>query len=166
MDDTKAQHEKAVGDEFVRWFNEKNNTDFVLKGQAGDGPGPDLAYSAELRLEVTDAYYDDQDAKFLWKNARKAPDAPQGWQGTEFDKTLLDQINKRLEEKCLKSSYGPNCILVINMQPSLTTAEELESMLPNVKLPQSVPFVGIYLTGNFPSSVGSAGGYRCWRLIP
>ncbi len=164
MDDIQRTHEHAAGDAFVDWYNRENGKQFVYDERPREAP--DLRYVDAgdiLDVEITNAYYDKRDAEMQWKSARKEPDAPIRWSGTNFDQALVEQINARLTDKCSKD-YGRNCILVVNTLPALTTADEMEKMLPQITIPNKNPFAGIYLTGNFPDSSSSQGGFRCWHL--
>jgi hypothetical protein len=117
----------------------------------------------EIRLEITDAYYDEHDATIKWQNARGQPNAPSEWNGVNCDWNLMNDINKVIEKKCGKS-YGNNCILIINIIPYLTSSQEIEDKLQEIKIPKTNPFLKIYLTGDFPCSTKSQGGYKCWEI--
>lgn len=66
-------------------------------------------------------------------------------------------------QKCRKE-YGKNCVLVVAVRPGLTSVDEMEQMLSEVKIPEKTPFTGIYLAGDFPWTDSSRGGFRCWLL--
>ena len=165
MDPIQEQHEKAVGNAFIEWYNRQNSTEFRYHARGVDPP--DLVYRSgrhEMLLEITAAYYDADNATMLWKNARGRPGAADIWISKNPDQKLIDSINAVLAKKCAKQ-YPANCILVLNLYPDLTDAEELNSLLPQIKVPVNHPFVGIYLAGIFPmSSSGSLSGYHCWKL--
>ena len=164
MDKIQLQHEKAVGDAFIEWLNVRDKSQLVFSSRAGEAP--DLVYkdgSKLLRVEIVGAYYDPAHAKLLWGNARRVPDAPDSWSGVNFDEALMRDIERQIHKKC-GLSYGPNCVLVVTVRPPVTISEEVEELLPLIKLPGHVPFDGIFLTGTFPVSARSAGGYRVWAL--
>lgn len=164
MDDVQKQHERAVGDKFIEWFNRQNGSSFSFSCR-GDR-APDLVYRDQrrmLNIEIVDCYYDNNDAKLKWMNARHISNAPKGWTGVDFDEALLTDINRAVIEKCGKS-YGSDCVLLINISPALTTAEEVEEMLPQIEIPKRATFNSIYLSGTFGISRTSVGGYRVWRL--
>lgn len=167
MDETQRQHEQAVGDAFIQVYNRLKRCRYTFAGRAGEAP--DLVYrddGPEIRLEIVDCYYDTDDAKVKWQNARDVYDAPTEWSGVNPDDALLDSINAALRGKCAKD-YGPNCLLIVNVSPGVTTAEEMGALLENVAIPGDPRFAGIYLTGMFGfSSDGSMGGYRVWELWP
>jgi hypothetical protein len=116
-----------------------------------------------LGVEVATAYYDIEDAKFNWLEARKRPDAPREWCGENFDENLVENINSELVDKCAKS-YGPNCVLGVCVFPSLTRAWEMESRLKDVRVPAANPFDAIYLYGEFPAPIPNPAEHRVWKL--
>ena len=72
MDPLQEQYERWAGDEVIAWYNSRHRTSFTFHGRCGSAP--DLEYrngSEVLRIEVVTAYYDTEDAKFRWLNARK-----------------------------------------------------------------------------------------------
>jgi hypothetical protein len=141
-----------------------HGTSFQFYGRAG--VAPDLEYregNRSLRIEVVTGYYDAEDAKFKWLAARKRPDAPDKWSGVDFEKKLVENINSELVDKCAKS-YGPNCVLAVCVLPELTRAEEMESLLKDVRVPATNPFDAIYLCGEFPAPIGSPAERRAWKL--
>jgi len=164
MDTTQEQHERAVGAAFIEWYNRQNNTEFRYHDRGADPP--DLVYrsgSQELLLEITAAYYDADDATMLWQNARGVPGAKNIWIGKEPDQKLVDSLNTVLSKKCDKQ-YPANCILVVHLNPHITAAEELETLITQIKVPVDHSFRGIYLGGMFPISRNSRGGYQWWKL--
>ena len=165
MDKHQLAFEHGVGDAFVAWFNALQGRRFAFFGRPAEAP--DLTYrdgSDDLHLEIAGAYYDAQEAALWWGAKRGVADAPRTWSGKDMDEMLISNINQRLTEKCAKS-YGSNCRLVIYVHPLITTAEDLELLLRQVRIPVRNPFSEIYLTGFFPaSSAGSRGGYYVWKL--
>lgn len=161
----KAQHERAVGDRFISWYNAKNATAFAFEERGADPP--DLIYrdgGRRLPVEITTAYYDDADAIMRWKSARRDPTASASWSGVGPDENLASDIGRRLVEKC-QSRLEPGTVLVVAIYPALTTADEIAALLPTMEVPGNCRFAGIYVAGVFPaSSDGSVEGYRCWRL--
>lgn len=164
MDPTQEQYERAVGDAFIEWYNTQNGTEFKYHGR-GANP-PDLVYRSgdhELLLEITGTYYDMDYATMLWQNARCVPGAADMWMGKNPDQKLVDSISAALSKKCAKH-YPANCVLVVNLEQATTLAEEIQSLIAQIKVPVDRPFAGIYLAGIFTISSGSGGGYHCWRL--
>ncbi|MFQ5804333.1 MAG: hypothetical protein ACE5JQ_15700 [Candidatus Methylomirabilales bacterium] len=165
MDSIQEQHERAVGDAFIEWYNNWNGTKFRYHGRGADPP--DLVYrseSEETFLEITVAYYDANNAAMLWQNARRVQGAANIWIGKNPDQKIIEHVNAVLTEKCGKQ-YPPKCVLVVGVYPDVTAAEELDALIGQIKVPVDHPFVEIYLAGNFPSSSGgSGGGYYCWKL--
>jgi hypothetical protein len=164
MDEIQGKHERAVGEAFIRWFNAKNGKQFTYDNRPHEAP--DLRYmdgDQVLYIEITDAYYDKDDAAMQWKAARREDDAPARWIGGDIDRTFVANIRVGIAKKCLKD-YGKDCVLVLAVRPGLTSAEEMEQLLSEIKIPQKTPFTGIYLTGGFPWTDSSRGGFRCWQL--
>src|SRR5438552_464567 len=111
IDKVKEQHERAVADKFIDWYNTKYGTHFQYARRPD--PAPDFIYCDgphEMDLEIVDAYYDQRDAVLLWKTARNVPGAPTSWTGKEPDEALLDGINDAIAHKCLRD-YGASCLL-------------------------------------------------------
>jgi hypothetical protein len=166
MDATQERHERAVGDEFVRWYNEGNATAYAFDRRGADPP--DLVYrdgAQELKLEITGAYYDAPYATMLWKNARGRPDAADSWSGASPDGKLVDSINAALAKKCGKRTYPGGCALVVALYPDLTSVDEFADLLREIVMPPDHGFSEVYVGGLFPaSSSGSTGGQHWWRL--
>jgi hypothetical protein len=165
MDEIQDKHERAVGEAFIRWFNAKCGKQFKYDNRPHEAP--DLRYmdgNRVLNIEITDAYYDNRDdAAMQWKAARKEDDAPYRWSGRDSDRTLVSNISETIAEKCRKD-YGKDCVLVVAVRPAITSDDEMEQMLSEIKIPEKTPFPGIYLTGEFPWTDSSRGGFRCWQL--
>lgn len=165
MDPLQAQFEQSVGDRFASWLSARSGKlcSFLRRADRA----PDLVYSfdgRELFVEVTAAYYDAPHAAFLWKGARGAPDAPAGWSGVNPSKSLAEAIATRIREKS-KKFYGENTVLLIEVPPGVTSAEDLQELLAPFQLQRDAPFVGIYVVGNFPITGSSPGGYRVLPLM-
>ena len=160
MDPLQEQFEKAVGDSFFEWLNSQIGAHYSFTRRAGQAP--DLVYmwdGKELFVEVTGAYYDGSHAAFLWKSARGTKDAPAGWTGVNASRALAMTIFERIAEKS-KNRYGERTVLLVNVPPGVTSAEELSELLLKQSFPLETPFVGIYVVGNFPITTHSSGGYR------
>jgi hypothetical protein len=118
-----------------------------------------------LRVEITTAYYDQEDASILWRLARgdgKVPpnrskplDAP--------DERLVADVNRRIREKCL-GTHEAGTVFVIDVYPSITRKDEFEELKHTIVTPEAIPFAGIYVTGWFPSRGEWQGSYCCWRV--
>lgn len=164
MDPLQAEFEQGVGDRFAEWLSAKTGKPCRFLRRADRAP--DLVYTfanRELLVEVTAAYYDSGHAKFLWESARGKPDAPEGWVGVGPSKSLASAIATRIQEKSQKL-YGKNVVLLVEVPPGITSAEELQQRLAAHELPEEVPFVGIYVVGNFPITSSSSGGHRVLPL--
>jgi hypothetical protein len=159
MDAMQKQHERGVGDDFIRWYNTRHGTAFTYYDRGGQRP--DLIYRAgdkEMLLEITASYYGSDHAKMLWQNFRKVPSAPTMIRIKEPDQELINYINIGLSKKCEKS-YPLNCILVFQIYPDLISAEELNTLIDQIQIPADHSFKEIYLAGAFSD------GYRCWKLL-
>ena len=167
MDTIQGKHERAVGDAFIDWYNERMGTSYAYNARGTDVP--DLIYkddSKELLLEITVAYYDAGHATMLWQNARDLPGAPDSWSTKSPDQKLVDSIGLALAKKSGKA-YPSGCVLVVAIYPDLTAAEEFAALMPEIRVPDAHSFVEIYVGGLFPaSSSGSVGGYSWWKLRP
>lgn len=163
MDEIQEKHEKAVGLQFIKWYNNRHGTAYRYIGRADKAPDLIFRERDELLIEITDSYYDSADAELHWKNARAVSSAPKEWSGTNFDSSLAKHIADRIAIKSLKR-YSGKCFLLVNVNPAITLASELEAFIPSIIIPVHHSFAGIYLTGNFPSSADEEGGYRCWKL--
>ncbi len=160
MDQYKEKNERAVGDTFIEWLNSEMGTKYRFIERPD--LAPDLLYSSSgnvLLIEVTSSFYDREHAKFIWKSIREEEDAPNGWIGCNPNKSLTAEIYKRVTEKA-KKRYGDKTVLLIEVPPGVTSAEELAVMLNKQQVPKQLPFVGIYVVGNFPRKTHSSGGYR------
>jgi hypothetical protein len=164
MDSTQEQHEQAVGAAFIAWYNRQHGTAFRYHSRGADPP--DLVYRCgdrEILLEITAAYYDADNATMLWQNARGVSGAADMWMSKDPDQKLIDNINVGLTKKCDKS-YPADCVLVMHLNPDITTAEEFEALIAQIKIPADHPFVEIYVGGMFPISHNSNGGYQWWKV--
>jgi hypothetical protein len=161
----KELNERAIGDKFIAACNSRHGTNFAYKGRPTEAP--DLTYvdgAAELNVEVGTAYYDDADAVLQWKAARGSPNAPRVWCGINFENGMVENINAIIAGKCQGTDYGPRCVLLVRVRPKLTTIADMRKLLNDIKLPSRTPFDGIYVSGDFPDSSDSPGGYSCWRI--
>lgn len=161
------QRERSVGDQFASWLSGMTGHECTFKRRGTPKHEPDLLYEfrhQELGVEVTSAYYGDDHAAFLWKGLRAEADAPTTWSGVNPNVALADAVLKSVAQKSVKP-YAENALLLIDIPPGVTSAEELEGLLAVRSLPHS-PFSGIYLVGRFPLTTTSAGGYRVLALKP
>jgi hypothetical protein len=161
MDDVQQNFERWVADRFFDWYSATGGLTFEFSRRAGEAP--DLVYSCgrnELFVEITAAYCDGDHAKFLWEYARGVPNPPVGWFGVGSPhKALIQAVVDRISAKC-KKSYGGLTLLLIEIPPGHTTAENLTELLVESVFPEVIPFVGVYVTGRFPMTSTSMGGYR------
>jgi hypothetical protein len=180
MDPIQKEFERSVGDRFIEWLNTETGSEYYF----ADRPdrAPDLLYSSngvELLVEITTTYYDNAHAAFLWKGFRGAKDAPDGWTGVDPNKSLAAAISDRIAKKSKKrygdntvllievppgvtsaEDLGDNTVLLIEVPPGVTSAEDLASLLREQLVKCETPFVGIYVVGRFPITPRSSGGYR------
>lgn len=167
MDTIQEKHERAVGDAFIDWYNERMGTAYAYYARGTDAP--DLIYkdgSMELLLEITVAYYDAGHATMLWQNARDLPGAPDLWSTKSPDQKLVDSVSLAFAKKSGKA-YPSGYVFLVAVYPDLTAAEEFAELMPEIRVPDAHPFAEIYVGGLFPaSSSGSVGGYFWWKLRP
>ena len=160
MDDLQQNFERGVADRFFDWFSETGGPTFEFSRRAGEAP--DLVYSCgrnELFVEITAAYCDGDHAKFLWEYARGALNPPVGWFGVGSPhNALIQAVVDRISAKC-KKRYGGRTLLLIEVPPGHTSAEKLTELLAGSVFPEEIPFAGIYVTGRFPMTSTSMGGY-------
>jgi hypothetical protein len=165
MDALQEQHERAVGDAFIEWYNKQMGTSFAYSAHGAEAP--DLIYrdgTKELLLEITVAYYDAGHATMLWQNARGLSDAPDSWSSKGPDQKLIDSVTLALAKKSAKA-YPTGCVLLVVVYPDLTDAEEFFSLMPDIRVPDGHPFAEIYVGGLFPAfSSGSVGGHSWWKV--
>ena len=166
MNRAQEQNERLVGEHFIGWYNQVHGTKYRYAGRPDSAP--DLLYRdgrATLTLEITEAFYDTADAKFKWKNRRGEPDAPRAWAGVEPDGALGIQIGLQIAKKAA-NAYGSGCVLVVDIDPTVSNPADLERALPKVPLPLKHSFRGVYVGGFFGFSSGNeSSGYRCWKLF-
>ena len=160
MNDLKEKNERAVGDNFIEWLNSERETKYRFIKHPDRAP--DLLYSSngnELFIEVTAAFYDSEHAKLIWKGVRGEADAPNRWIGVDPNKSLAAEIQNCLIKKAQKR-YECKTLLLIEVPPGVTSAEELAELLEKHQFPKDLPFVGIYVVGNFRIKKDSSGGFR------
>lgn len=162
----KHRVERAIGDEFVSWLNQASGGRFHFE-RAGADP-PDLIYADRdktLPLEITTAYYDQEDASALWRLARKDPAVPvkRAQPLDKPDRKLIASITKRIAEKCF-GTHDAGTILVIDVYPAITRKGEFEALKHEITIPKKIPFAAIYVTGWFPSDGDGWGVYSCWKV--
>jgi len=164
MDIVQKKFERAIGDRFIEWLNYETGSEHRFAGRPDRAP--DLLYSSkgvELLIEVTAGYYDTKHAAFIWKGMRGAKDAPDRWTGVNPNRSLAAAISNRVAEKS-KKRYGDNTVLLIEVVPGVTSAEDLTELLREQKIQGETPFAGIYVVGRFPITKHSSGGYRVISL--
>lgn len=132
MDATQEQHERAVADSFLEFYNRENGTEYRYHSRGQDPP--DLIYRSarhEMRLEITAAYYDTANAAMLWQSARGVPGARDMWISKSPDAKLIESINSTLTRKSLKR-YPSGYVLLVNLYPDSVTAEEFADLISEI----------------------------------
>jgi hypothetical protein len=161
----KQKVERAIGDEFVGWFNRATGSEFQFDRIGADPP--DLVYrdgDKTMPIEVATSYYHKEDAKMRWKRARKDPTAPTKTGILDNpDQRLITDINQRIVAKCL-GTHDIGTVLVIEIYPAITTKTEFEELKSSIEIPSSIPFGAIYVAGSFPHGRDAQGGYFCWKV--
>ncbi len=160
MNEFQEKNERAVGEGFIEWLNSGKGTTYRFK--ARPDRAPDLIYTSdsnELFIEVTAAFYDHEHARFIWKGVRGEADAPERWTGINANESLVNAIHNCIINKAQKR-YENETLLLIEVPPGVTSAEELSELLDRQQFPRDLPFAGIYVVGDFPIKKGSIGGFR------
>jgi hypothetical protein len=136
-----------------------------ISASRGTCTGADLWLAwPRLQAEIVAAYADaGRHAAFLWGNARGVANAPSNWQGENPDAKLAAAIWQRVEAKARKP-YAASVVLLIEIPPGVTLAEDLSGLLLARTDSPEMPFLGVYVTGTFPTSTSSAGGYQVLPL--
>ena len=159
----KAQTEQAAGDRFIEEYNKENNSQFVFKKK---GERPALVYSDNsniIGVEVTIAYYNENDAKGSWDIARGKTSSNSSGLLVNPDEQLAQHINKDIKAKCTKHYDFPYpIILLVATRPALTQDEQdfQDNVLPHIKLPDDIPYCEIYLYLSLPPQ------HHFYRLYP
>ena len=81
------------------------------------------------------------------------------WGGVNFDEKLVQNIFHAIESKAAKP-YAQNCILLIYVQPGITSYNELTELIRAHHQPVQNPFHSVYVVGTFPHAGSSIGGSR------
>jgi len=165
MDTVQEARERDQGDRFIAWFNEQHGTSYLYVGRAGEAP--DLLYrdhEVALRLELTEAYADTDEARFKWGLLRRRDNVPSAWAGVDPEEALARDISERIARKCI-NAYGPSCLLVVVVDPLVTSVQEFEGVLNKVGVPRTHSFRGVFVGGQFAWSTRDGKPvYRCWEL--
>lgn len=153
MELLKEQDERAVGERFVKWLNTKFGLEYSFIRRAGEAP--DLVYAlpnkTELFIEITSAYYANEDAKLIWDGIRSSEDQILTQVGAvrDHDSELVSNIVRIANQKCNKR-YEKHCILVISTTCFWTSEKVLVQLLSQREFPEN-NFAGIYVHGRFSS---------------
>ena len=122
-----------------------------------------------LGIEVTTAYYSEQQAKAEWRPDRYTKSGPLGIlyppSEDEPDRKLADAILSRIKEKKNKRYSGVGqCILLVPMDAQMTDDDFIIQNLPPLRsaLGNAAPFSAIYLG----ASRGEEGVYVVWPVFP
>jgi len=147
-----SSHERATGDRFIQTYNNERGCNLIFKEQPSP-PKPDLVYYDEktnktIGLEITDAYYDEDDAKGTWDIVRGVKPFSISRILYNPDEQLANAIGCRILEKSRKKyKYCDSIILLVVTRPALTEDEKdfRDNVLPHIRLPNHIPFSAIYL---------------------
>lgn len=166
MEELKKQFERGVADRFFNCLKYQGGPGFSFS-RAGERP--DLVYvngAYELPIEITEACFDNKQTEFLWRLARgpEDPDLCLVSVGNP-DEALANSIVERVHTKCRKG-YDEKTIVLIEVPPGHTTAENLEKLLVQKKqdFPPVIPLQGVYVTGRFPLQDDGSDGYRMFAI--
>jgi hypothetical protein len=121
-------------------------------------------------VSVGVGFDDGDDARYKWLPTGH-PDAPNEWEGTDFEQHLVNDINSCIAAKCL-NSYGPNCLLAVYVDADMTTAVEMEGAFrPNTALKAFTFALNLYRLSThwLPGCLNMANNRRseaCGNSIP
>lgn len=140
--------ERGTGDKFIDWYNERHGRQFSFLEKPEEAP--DLLYSdgkETVPLEITTTWYSQNIAKFTMRYLRGKSEIGVNSAVThEPEKALTSEICAAIARKSLKD-YGSRCLLIVRIgSDGLTTKWEMENeVIPNIVLPDRLPFQGVYL---------------------
>ena len=158
----KKDKERKAGDRFIKLHNEEGGYNFAFKEQPEEDP-PDLIYedlraSKTLLLEITAAYYNQDDAKWVWDikrgiDTRKISPSPLI---QAPDSSSYNFLNNLIQKKCRVLLQGKKkehfccadpIFLVIDLEELLlTTSANVQEFIDSyLVLPHDVPFQEIWL---------------------
>ncbi len=143
----KQLHERAVVERFVQWHNNCHSTQLAVAGRRVQPDFEVIDQNQEVNgIEVTTAYYDDQDAKGLWNLVRGKSTRFQSSLMVNPDQKLAGSISELLAKKCSKYGIASRVVLLIDIRAPVTDCSDIErSVIPYIGYPDSVPFRAIYL---------------------
>jgi len=145
----KAEHEQAVARELLDKLGAKPTNE-----RAGnpDKNEPDRIFAIDntvVGIEVTTAYYDEQEARAAAEIAEKPLAVEEPRFGDVMggpDNSICESIQERLDEKCMKTYAGADEIwLCINVDGGLTETRFLEECIEHLEVPAN-PFGRIYVS--------------------
>jgi hypothetical protein len=159
----KERVEKAAGDIFVDWCNDRFGTHYAFSEHLPP-PEPDALYvdgDRRLYVEATEVTYDQDAARFEGMNRAGRSDAPNAWSSLKpggqivaIDTAFVDSVNYRLQSKCEKH-YSHRGALVLHHISRLGGAVDIDRWLARISVPNSHPFSGIYLVASLPEGEAS-----------
>jgi hypothetical protein len=77
---------------------------------------------------------------------------------TNPDELLFAEARRLVAKKCGKR-YPPDCILLVDLQGDITSADDFDEYEPTIEVPDSQPFQGIYVVHDSPMSSGDDGSF-------
>src|SRR6266404_4561261 len=173
-DDLQLKHECFCGNKVLQIlgilhsdFRHGNPEDFE----------PDLIFKTDedhIGIEITSAYPEDvptqpnRHARAAWEFARNPTFDERGVHqmpgGSDPDKNLARDIEKRLYEKCQRRYRCPGEVwLVIYAQTVVTESHELDRALQGMQIPESNSFARVFI---LHVAVERHGGYRAHQIFP
>jgi hypothetical protein len=161
----RKQHEYAIGAQFVEWLEKCGGPVFSLTEYPGETSDL-VCKNGEriLNIEHTSAQYDKDHRVFIDTPVLGSRHPQDVWPSDPLtpvgnrDEKLLAFIEGAILKKCKKAKkeesswYGSDPILLIEILPGLTAAEELERLLFNKNFQTDWPFDGVYVVGRFPQT--------------
>jgi hypothetical protein len=106
--------------------------------------------------------HESAEPKYEWLRQRGHPDAPDKWEGKDFEQYLVNDINLRIAAKCM-NSYGPNCLLAVYVFPNSPSLMKWKHSLKASAFPRLIVLMAFIFAVNFRrhSTYTSA---ACWKM--
>ncbi len=145
----KAQYERWAADALVHALD----LNFTFERHGNDLNEPDIIYKTDshsLGIEVTTAYYSDDQASAAWDNATHLGDVLEGFRksvGTidQPDELICSRVQKVINDKAAKEYVGTieNWLCIVEQAP-LTDKNHLNVCMEGLQIPPN-DFEAIYI---------------------
>lgn len=167
---TKAEYEKKIGDVLLKILD----LNAIFDRHGNDIKEPDLFYDLEnkkIGIEISVAYIENYQAKIEWGLRRDIIKMPKEGIGLlentdkpkDVDKQIFDNIQKLLNDKCIKVYEGSDTIWLCLFENSpLSDKEVIAYILKNISVPDN-KFNKIYLLHLAPAGEGGKFEVYCLK---